>query len=64
MILELRVPSIVCEGCVETITKELKKNLPEAKVEINLETKMVSVDTRASEAEVKEIIIATGHTVE
>lgn len=64
MTVELKVPSIVCEGCVETITKELKKNLPEAQVKVDMETKIVSVDTKASEAALKEIITATGHTVE
>jgi len=64
MTIELKVPSMVCEGCVDTITKEIKKNLPEAQVNIDLKTKMVSVDTQASEASLKEMITSTGHTVE
>jgi copper chaperone len=64
MTIKLKVPTIVCNGCVETITEQLQKNLPEAQVTVEFETKMVSIDTQASEATVKEIIAATGHTVE
>ena len=64
MTIKLKVPTIVCNGCVETIAEQLQKNLPEAQVTVDLETKMVSIDTQASEATVKEIITATGHTVE
>jgi copper chaperone len=64
MTISLQVPTIVCDGCVDTITKQLRKNLPEAQVTIDLNTKTVSVETQASEATVKEIITSTGHTVE
>jgi copper chaperone len=64
MTIKLKVSTIVCNGCVETIAAQLQKNLPEAQVTVDLETKMVSIDTQASEATVKEIITATGHTVE
>ena len=64
MTIKLKVPTIVCNGCVETIAAQLQENLPEAQVTVDLETKMVSIDTQASEATVKEIITATGHTVE
>lgn len=64
MTIQLKVPSMVCEGCVENITKEIKKNIPEAQVQINLDSKLVTVDTEASEASVKEVIVSTGHTVE
>ncbi|TVQ46616.1 MAG: copper chaperone [Gloeocapsa sp. DLM2.Bin57] len=64
MTINLKVPTIVCDGCVETITKQLQKNLPEAQVTIDIDTKTVAVETQASEATVKEIITSTGHTVE
>jgi len=37
---------------------------PTAKVEINLENKNVQVDTQVSEATIRQIITAAGHTVE
>jgi copper chaperone len=64
MAIELKVPSMVCDGCVEKITTEIKKSFPEADININLDNKLVSIDTTASETEIKEIITATGHTVE
>jgi len=64
MTIKLKVPTIVCNGCVDTITQQLQKNLPEAQVTVDMDSKIVSVDTQASEDTVKEIITATGHTVE
>ncbi|MBZ8183216.1 MAG: heavy-metal-associated domain-containing protein [Oscillatoria sp. PMC 1051.18] len=63
--MKIKVPSIVCQGCVDTITKEIKTHEPEAKVEVDLEGKTVTVDeTKASEESIKQMITAVGHTVE
>ena len=62
--LKLKVPSMVCEGCVETVTKAIKTHEPNAKVDIDLDSKKVSVDTKASEESIKQVIVAAGHTVE
>lgn len=62
--LELKVPSMVCDGCVETVTKAIKTHEPNAKVDIDLDSKKVSVDTKASEESIKQVITAAGHTVE
>jgi copper chaperone len=63
MALELKVPSIVCSGCVDTITKAIMDLDSSASVKSDLETKTVSVETTASEAAVKEAITKIGHTV-
>lgn len=63
MAIELKVPSMVCEGCVDTITEAIKTEEPEAQVDIDLETKKVTVDTQASEESIKQIIVATGHEI-
>lgn len=63
MTMQLKVPSIVCSGCGDLITKEIQKNQPEASVKVDLDTKIVTVDTQASEDSIKEIIKAAGHTV-
>ena len=62
--LELKVPSMVCDGCVEKITEVIKTHEPNAKVDIDLGSKKVSVDTEASEESIKQVIVAAGHTVE
>ncbi len=64
MTMQLKVPSITCEGCAETITKEILTHEPEAKVDVDIEKKVVKVDTKASESSVKQMIVAVGHTVE
>lgn len=64
MTINLKVPSMVCDGCVDTVKEAIATHEPEAKVDINLDTKQVTVDTEASEASIKQIITAAGHTVE
>jgi copper chaperone len=63
MSLELSVPSIVCSGCADAITKAIKNLDSEASVDVNLETKMVTVDSKAEETALKEAITEIGHTV-
>ena len=64
MTINLLVPSMVCDGCVTVVKEAIINQEPQAKVEINLDTKQVKVDTNASEASIKQIITAAGHTVE
>lgn len=64
MAMTIKVPSIVCEGCAETITKEIKTHEPEADVKVDVEQKIVTVDTKASEESVKQMINAVGHSPE
>ncbi|MDJ0635191.1 MAG: heavy-metal-associated domain-containing protein [Xenococcaceae cyanobacterium MO_188.B29] len=62
--IELKVPSMVCEGCVETVTKAIKTHEPDATVNVDLDSKQVNIDTQASVESIKQIIVATGHEVE
>lgn len=64
MTINLKVPSMVCEGCVTAVKDAILGHEPNAKVDIDLDTKKVSVDTEASEASIKQVITAVGHTVE
>ncbi|MEL6502532.1 MAG: heavy-metal-associated domain-containing protein [Cyanobacteria bacterium J06635_13] len=64
MTINLKVPSIVCDGCVDTVKDAIATHEPQAKVEIDLESKQVTVETEASESSIKQIIMAAGHTVE
>lgn len=59
----LNVPTIKCEGCAETITKEIHNHDPNAQVNVDVEGKIVKVETTASETSVKDMITAAGHTV-
>lgn len=63
MQLELTVPSMVCDGCVDSVKKAIAKQDSDAKVEVNLETKKVVVETDASATAIKDSITEIGHTV-
>ncbi len=63
MTLQIFVPSMVCEGCAGIVTKAITAIDPTATVQINLNTKGVSIDTQAAEGDVKAAIAAAGHTV-
>lgn len=63
MTINLKVPSMVCDGCVSTVKEAILTHEPEAKVNIDLDTKQVNVDTMASEASIRQAITAVGHEV-
>jgi copper chaperone len=63
MAMQFKVPSIVCDGCADTITKAITELDSGAQVNVNVETKEVSAETSASESAVREAITAKGHTV-
>ena len=59
--MEISVPSIACDVCVQTLTKGIVKADPGANVKGNAETKMLKIDTQLTESEVKSIITKLGH---
>ena len=64
MSMTLNVPSIKCDGCAETITKEIKVHDSNATVNVDVEKKTVNVDSDSlSESSVKQAITAVGHEV-
>lgn len=64
MTVTLTVPSIKCEGCAETIVKEIKGQDDTADVKVDVASKVVEVASASlSEASVKQAIAAAGHQV-
>ena len=63
MSMTFEVPSIKCEGCGDTITKEIKVHDDQANVKVDVSNKTVEVDSSMSEESVREAITATGHEV-
>lgn len=61
MTLQLTVPKLACSACVNTITKAVKTVDPNAKVQAETKTKLVSVETQVSETAIKEAIAAAGY---
>lgn len=64
MTINFKVPSMVCDGCVTTVKEAILTHEPNAKVDIDLNSKQVKVDTEASEESIKQVVTAVGHTVE
>lgn len=61
--LQLTVPSMACSACAETITKAVQTVDPAAIVNADPKTKVVQVETAASDQAVKEAIAAAGYPV-
>ena len=64
MSLTIKVPTIACAVCGNTITKAIQSQQSDAQVSVDVENKLVTVETTASEAVIKAIIIDAGHTPE
>ena len=63
MTLQLKVSNMACSACGDTITKAIKAIDPAATVQTDAKTKLVEVDTQASEAEISQAITEAGYTV-
>lgn len=63
MTLQLTVPNMACSACGETITKAVKAVDPTATVQADPKTKLVAINTQASEGAVREAITNAGYTV-
>lgn len=63
MKLQLKVPDITCGGCVSVITNAIKTVDASANVQGDPKTKIVLVETQASEAAIKSAITSAGYQV-
>ncbi len=61
MTLQLKVPKMSCGGCVSTITQAVQTVDAHAIVRGDPQTKIVSVETKASEIAIKEAIAKAGY---
>ncbi len=52
---------MACSACVNTITKAVKAVDPNAAVQAEPKTKLVLVETQASETKIKQAIAAAGY---
>jgi copper chaperone len=64
MTLTLTVPNMSCSVCANNITKALQAVDVNATIEADPKTKLVSVDTQASETAIKEALAAAGYPAE
>ncbi|MEW6497841.1 MAG: heavy-metal-associated domain-containing protein [Cyanobacteriota bacterium] len=61
MTLQLKVPKLACSACVNTVTKAVTSVDPTAQVTADTKTKIVSIETQKSEAEIKNAIASAGY---
>ncbi|MFB2838777.1 heavy-metal-associated domain-containing protein [Floridanema evergladense] len=61
--MELKVPSMACSACSDTITKAIKTIDPNAVVQADPKTKLVNVETEKPETEIREAIASAGYPV-
>ncbi len=64
MTIKLKVPTIKCEGCAETVTAAVLNAVADAKVAVDVDSKVVVVETQASEASIKQAITSAGHEID
>lgn len=64
MALKLKVPDISCDDCAKTITETIHTMEPDAKVNVDVQAKTVTVEAQASEETIKQAIVAAGYEVE
>ncbi|MBW4572771.1 MAG: heavy-metal-associated domain-containing protein [Tolypothrix carrinoi HA7290-LM1] len=64
MALKLNVPNIACEDCAATISDSIHVVEPDAKVEVDVKAKTVTVEAEASEESIKQAIVAAGYHIE
>lgn len=62
MALKLSVPSLTPES-VKNLKDTILTSEPEASVDIDVESKTVTIASKASEETFRQLITATGHTV-
>ncbi|NEU71495.1 heavy-metal-associated domain-containing protein [Hassallia byssoidea VB512170] len=64
MALKLNVPNIACDDCAATISESIHVMEPDAKVEVDVKAKTVTVESAASEESIKQAIVAAGYHIE
>ena len=61
---ELSVKSMTCNHCVGAVTRAVKALDADARVQVDLETKRVRVESRSGAAELAQAIDAAGYPAE
>ncbi|MDZ8186161.1 MAG: heavy-metal-associated domain-containing protein [Nostoc sp. ChiSLP02] len=64
MTIQLKVPNIKGNDCAKKITQSIQTMESDAKVDVNVDSKTVTVDTAASEESIKQIIQSAGFKIE
>lgn len=63
MALKLNVPTLNTPEAAASLKQTILTSEPNAQVEVDVETKTVTVESKASEETFKQLITAAGHTI-
>jgi len=61
--LNLKVSGMTCGGCIKAVSKAIQSQDPQAKVEVDLASQMVNLETSLSAAQASQIITDAGFPV-
>jgi len=61
MTIELTLPAMTCGHCVKTVTATVQRLDPQARVQADLATHKVTLDTRAARADVVKALADEGY---
>ncbi len=64
MALKLNVPNIACEDCAAKISESIHVVEPDAKVNVDVKAKTVTVEAESSEESIKQAVVAAGYHIE
>ncbi|MEH2435671.1 MAG: heavy-metal-associated domain-containing protein [Nostoc sp.] len=64
MAIKLKVPDIKGDECAKKITKSIQTMESDAKVDVDVKAKTVTVEAGASEETIKQIVQSAGYTIE
>jgi copper chaperone len=60
---QFKVPSMACSACADTITQAILKIDTDATIEADLQTKIITVTTQASDTLIQDTITNAGYPV-
>lgn len=64
MTLTLKVSDMKCSNCAAKISESIQTIEPNAKIDVDLDSKIVSVDSAADGESIKQAVVAAGFNVE
>ena len=64
MTVKFQVPTLEDQATADRLKELILISEPDAKIEIDTQAKVVTIDTKASEETFEELIVAAGHSIE
>jgi copper chaperone len=59
--MELKIENMTCGGCAKSVTKAIQSVDPTARIETNPATRLVTVETTATRADLQQVLADAGY---